>query len=133
MAASLLASSTVVFSNGAEQHYSNEDTKLICAMWVDEEQAKASDTTKLPQLGTEDKRAPARYTGVVFVIEGKDLRLRSRAYPGHKPEDFPEYVNDGKCIYPKGEMRLALSDAWERKLIYDRLMKIIRDERSKHE
>lgn len=130
MAASLLSCSTVHFGNGTSKDYGKDDTRLLDVIWIDEEQRGA--VVDLPQLNAKDCKPAQRYTGAVFIIEGTDLRLRSRAYPGHKPEDFPEYFKDGKCIYPKGEMRLSLHDAFERKTIYERLMRTIRELREQH-
>jgi hypothetical protein len=133
MAKVLLASSTIHFSDGHTLHYPAGTSRLLDVVWVDETQDKGDTVIPLPQLNTEDRQHNvARFVGAVFIIQGDDLRLRSRAYPGHKPEDFPEYVKDGICKYPRGEMRLSIFDAREEKLILENLHKRLRELREAH-
>ena len=127
MAKVLLTSSTIHFTDGTSKLYPAGASKLLDVVWVDEAQDKGDIVTPLPQFGTEERKANvARFIGAVFIIQGDDLRLRARAYPGHKPEDFPEYVKDGICKYPRGEMRLSIFDAHEEKLILEKLHQRLR-------
>ncbi len=133
MATTLLCSSTIIFGDKTERHYPKETSKLIESLWIDEEQEKSGEALELPQIGkTVENKTRSIYSGIIFKIEGDDLRLRARAYPGHDPADFDDYMVGIKCKYPLGIMRLRIENARERFEIYKSLMDIIMNARGAH-
>lgn len=114
-ASALACHSFVLFGDGTRRDY--EPAKIVKTEWRTIE--RLGQKVSLDSLGDDFKGMNddlvSVFEGAVIVIEGPELRLRTRALAGHYGESFPE---DG---YPAGPMRLYI-DALDRKIKYDRLM-----------
>lgn len=115
-ASALLCDTTIIFGDGSELKCPKGELKA--AEWLTEEQVKRQIDLSHIQPGMQEEIA-ANFEGMVFTIEGDNLRLRMRAYARHNGEDFP-----GEKL-PKGPMRLRIEDALERKLVFNKLMEMV--------
>jgi hypothetical protein len=116
-ASALLCRTTIILGDGKE--IPCKPGKLLGHEWKTEEQVKRSiDLSHIRPGAREDVQAA--FTGMVFDIEGDNLRLRLRAYARHSGESFP-----GENL-PAGQMRLRVEDALERKLVFNELMDMIK-------
>lgn len=68
-----------------------------------------------PDFKGKDDDIYSIFTGAIMTVEGKDLRLRTRALAGHYGESFPEDK------YPNGPMRLYI-DGLDRKIKHDKIL-----------
>lgn len=114
-ASALACRSFVVFGDKSQREYEPAEIKKIEWRTIE----RLGQRVPLDSLGENFKGLNddiiSTFTGAVMVIEGKDLRLRTRALARHFGESFPE---DG---YPAGQMRLMI-DALDRKIKYDHIL-----------
>lgn len=115
-ASALLCDTTVIFGDGSELKCPK--ASLVKAEWLTEEQVKRTIDLSHLQPGAQEDIA-ASFEGMVFTIEGDNLRLRMRAYARHTGEDFP-----GEKL-PRGTMRLRIEDALQRKICFNWLMELV--------
>ncbi len=118
-ATALLCRSTVYFGNGERKEY--EPAKLVGYETITDKQVEREIDLSHVQEG-EKMVLCTEFRGLIFYIEGQDLRLRTRACAHHRGESF----DDMKL--PRGEMRLEV-DALQKGETHKLLMEIIKGKR----
>jgi hypothetical protein len=96
-AAALLSPSIVRFGDKTQREYG--PAKLLKVEWIREDATELKIDLSHLAPGLNDDIV-SRFEGVVFLITGPDLRLRTRALANHYGESFPE------DNYPKGPFSL---------------------------
>ena len=120
-AAAMLCPSKVEFGDGTFKSFG--PAKLVKTEWITEDiPVRTIDLSHIAPGASET--ITKTYDGMVFSLEGDELRLRMRAYAKHQGEDFKDNPEHPMTL-PAGQMRLWV-DATERKIAFNMLLDMVK-------